>query len=99
MKRQICSYDMAAVPSNPYTVTDAGGDMYLCNRRCLCIWAVMLVTKPNLPEDDPEQAFLMTMPDGKKRSFDTLTELAQWSAANAIGNLESEWLTKGREVL
>jgi hypothetical protein len=33
------------------------------------------------------------------RSKDTLVEVAQWSAANAIGNLESEWLTKGREAL
>jgi hypothetical protein len=45
MKRQICSYDMVAVPSSSYTVTDAEGDMDLCNSRCLCIWAVMLVTK------------------------------------------------------
>jgi hypothetical protein len=62
--------------------------MYFCNSRCLC-----------LPEGDREQAFVMTLPDGKKRSFDTLVELAQWSAANAIRNLESEWLTKGREAL
>jgi hypothetical protein len=27
MKRQICSYDMVAVPSSSYTVTDAEGDM------------------------------------------------------------------------
>jgi hypothetical protein len=45
MKRQICSYDMVAVPPSSYTVTDAEGDMYLCNSPCLCIWAVMLVTK------------------------------------------------------
>jgi hypothetical protein len=73
--------------------------MYFCNSRCLCLWAMMLVTKPKLPEGDQEQAFVMTRPDGKKRSFDTLVELVQWSAANAIGNLESEWLTKGREAL
>jgi hypothetical protein len=52
MKRQICSYDMVAVPSSSYTVTDAEGEMYLCNSRCLCIWAVMLVTKHNLPESE-----------------------------------------------
>jgi hypothetical protein len=45
MKRQICSYDTVAVASSSYTVTDAEGEMYLCNSRCLCIWAVMLVTK------------------------------------------------------
>jgi hypothetical protein len=99
MKRQICSYDMLAVPSRSYTVSDEEGEMYFCNSRCLCLWAMMLVTKPNLPEGDVEQAFVMTLPNGTKRSFDTLIELAQWSAANVIGNLESEWLTKGQAVL
>jgi hypothetical protein len=99
MKRQICSYDMLAVPFHSYAVSDEEGEMYFCNSRCLCLWAMMLVTKPNLPEGDRKRAFVVTQPDGKKRSFDTLVELAQWSAANAIGNLESEWLTKGREAL
>jgi hypothetical protein len=99
MKRQICSYDMLAVPSHSYTVTDEEGEMYFCNFRCLCLWAMMLVTKPNLPEGHREQTFVMTSPDGKKRCFDTLIELAQWSAANAIGDLGSEWLTKGRDIL
>jgi hypothetical protein len=57
MKRQICSYDMVAVPSGSYTVTDAEGDMYLCNSRCLCIWAVMLVTKHNLPESERDRSY------------------------------------------
>jgi hypothetical protein len=62
MKRQICSYDMVALPSNSYTVTDAKGDMYLCNSRCLCIWAVMLVTKHNLPESERDHSFMLTDP-------------------------------------
>jgi len=28
MKRQICSYDMVAVPSSSYMVTDPEGEMY-----------------------------------------------------------------------
>ena len=60
---------------------------------------MMLVTKPNLPTDDHEQLFVMTLPDGEKRSFDTLVELAQWSAANAIGNPDGEWLKNSRKVL
>src|ERR1700738_1630678 len=80
MKRQICSYDMVAVPSSSYTVTDAEGDMYLCNSRCLCIWAVMLVTKHNLPESERDRSFVVTSPVGKKRSFDKLMDLAQWAA-------------------
>jgi hypothetical protein len=99
MKRQICSYDVLAIPSHSYTVSDAEGEIYFCNSRCLCLWAMLLVTKPNLPADDRKQPFMMTLPDGKKRSFDTLVELAQWSAANAIGDLESDWLKIGREVL
>ena len=98
MKRQICSYDMVAVPSSSYTVTDAEGEMYLCNSRCLCIWAVMLVTKHNLPESERDRSFVVTNPVGKKRSFDKLMDLAQWAAANALGKAESEWLMNGRDV-
>jgi hypothetical protein len=60
---------------------------------------MMLMTKPDLPNDDREQAVVMTLPGGGKRSFDTLVELAQWSAANAVGKPENEWLKNGREVL
>jgi hypothetical protein len=98
MKRQICSYDMVAVPSNSYTVTDSGGEMYLCNSRCLCIWAAMLVTKHNLPEGERDRSFVVTSPVGKKRSFDKLMDFAQWAAANALGKPESEWLMNGRDV-
>jgi hypothetical protein len=40
----------------------------------------------------------MTLPNAEKRSFDASVKLAQWSAANAIGTPESEWLKNGREV-
>jgi hypothetical protein len=98
MKRQICSYDMVAVPPGSYTVTDGEGDMYLCNSRCLCIWAVMLVTKHNLPESERDRSFVVTTPFGKRRSFDNLMDLAQWAAANALGKPESEWSMNGRDV-
>jgi len=71
---------------------------YLCNSRCLCIWAVMLVTKHNLPESERDRSFVVTNPVGKKRSFDKLVDLAQWAAANALGKPESEWLMNGRDV-
>ena len=87
---------MLAVSSHSYTVSDDEGEIYFCNSRCL--WPMMLVTKPNPPEGSRQPLFVMTLPNGKKRSFDTLVELAQWSAANAIGKLESEWLKNGREV-
>jgi hypothetical protein len=83
MKRQICSYDMLAVPSNSYTVTDAEEKMYLCNSRCLCIWAVMLMTKHNLPGSERDRSFVVTNPVGKKRSFD------KWILLN--GPLPTHW--------
>src|ERR1700726_3552829 len=83
MKRQICSYDMVAVPSSSYTLTDAEGEMYLCNSRCLCSWAVMLVTKHNLPESERDRSFVVTSPVGKKRSFAKLMDLAQCIEAAA----------------
>jgi hypothetical protein len=98
MKRQICSYDMVAVTSGSYTVADAEGEMYLCNARCLCIWAVMLATKHNLPDSERARSFVVTSPLDKRRSFDNLITLAQWAAANALGKPESEWLRNGRDV-
>src|SRR5580704_14345241 len=71
MKRQICSYDMVAVPSHSYTLTDGEGDIYLCNPRCLCIWAVLLVTKSNLPEGVRERSFILTGPSGVWQRFGT----------------------------
>ena len=98
MNRQVCSYDMVAVPSHAYTLTDGEGDIYLCNPRCLCIWAVLLVTKSNLPEGVRERSFILTGPGGTRRSFDNLVELAQWAAANAFGKPDSEWLSIGQEL-
>ena len=92
MKRQICSYDMVAVPSSSYTVTDAEGDMFLCNSRCLCVWAVMLVTKHNLPESERDRSFVVTSPVGKKAQlFDKLIgSCLNGPLRNALGKPESE---------
>jgi hypothetical protein len=58
----------------------------------------MLVTKHNLPESERDRSFVVTNPDGKKRSFDKLMDLAQWATANALGKAESEWSMNGHEV-
>ena len=58
----------------------------------------MLVTKHNLPESERDRSFVVTSPVGKKRSFDTLMDLAQWAAASALSRPESEWLRNGRDV-
>jgi hypothetical protein len=59
---------MLAVPSHSYTVSEAEGEMYFCNSRCLCLWAMMLVTKPNPSTDDvsgPETK-LVTLRAGRR---------------------------------
>ena len=89
---------MVAVPSSSYMVTDGEGDMYLCNSPCLCIWAVMLVTKDNLRESERDRSFVVASPAGKKLSFDKLMDLAQWATANALGKPERQWLMNGRDV-
>jgi hypothetical protein len=33
MKRQICSYEMVAVPSSSYTATDGEGEMVICRQK------------------------------------------------------------------
>ena len=50
IERRICSYCMLEVPSDSYVVTDAEGEIYFCNARCVCLWAIALATKPNLPK-------------------------------------------------
>jgi hypothetical protein len=72
--------------------------MYFCSSRCLCIWAIMLVTKPNLPEGERERSFIVINPVRKKRYFYNLLEFAQWAAANAFGKPESEWMKNGQDA-
>jgi hypothetical protein len=73
MKRRICSYDLAAVPDDGYIVTDERGEIYLCNARCLCIWAVTLVLK---------------VPAGEELVFETIIGLARWASSHALETAE-----------
>jgi hypothetical protein len=41
---------------------------------------------------------IMTMPEGKKRKFEGIVELAQWVKAKALGTAKSEWLANGQEM-
>ena len=83
-KRRICSYDMLEVRPDGYALTETEGEMYFCNARCLCIWAVQLATRPNLPEDRKLPAVQLTQPNGEQRTFADVAELAKWSVANAL---------------
>jgi hypothetical protein len=69
MKRRICSYDMAAVPEDSYMLKDDEGEIYLCNARCLCIWAVTLATKPGLSDDLKNRKSVLRGPTGEEVAF------------------------------
>jgi hypothetical protein len=83
-KRRICSYDMVEVRPDGYTLTETEGEMYFCNARCLCIWAVQLATRPNLAEGRKLPGAQLTQPNGEQRTFADVGELAKWSVANAL---------------
>jgi hypothetical protein len=80
MKRRICSYDLAAVPDDGYVVTDDGGEIYLCNARCVCIWAVSLATKPGLSEELKARRLVLKVPAGEELVFESITGLALWAS-------------------
>jgi hypothetical protein len=88
MKRRICSYDLAAVPEDGYVVTDDGGEIYLCNARCLCIWAVLLATKPGLSEELKTRRLVLKVPSGEEFVFETIAGLARWASSHALGTAE-----------
>src|ERR1700738_2676506 len=83
-KRRICSYDMVEVPPEGYVLAEEQGEMYFCNARCLCLWAVHFVTNPRRSEEQKRIACELTMPSGERRRFTDFIEAAQWSAANAL---------------
>jgi hypothetical protein len=85
MKRRICSYDLAAVPDDGYVVTDDRGEIYLCNARCLCIWAVSLATKPGLSEELKARKLVLKVPAGEELVFETIIGLARWASSHALG--------------
>ena len=85
MKRRICSYDLAAVPEDGYVVTDDRGEIYLCNARCLCIWAVLLATKPGLSEELKARKLVLKVPAGEELVFETIIGLARWASSHALG--------------
>jgi hypothetical protein len=94
-KRRVCSFDMADVPPDGYVLSEEQGEMYFCNARCLCLWAVHFVTNPRRSEEQKRTACELTMPSGERRSFADFIEAAQWSAANALMGDANPWLTNG----
>ena len=97
-KRRICSYDMAEVPPEGYVLAEEQGEMYFCNARCLCLWAVHFVTNPRRSEEQKRIACELTMPSGERRKFTDFIEAAQWSAANALQGDSNPWRQNGIKV-
>ena len=75
---------MVTVPENCYVVIDDVGEIYLCNARCLCLWSMTLATKPELPEQIKMQPLKLNTSKSNDLEFESIVELAQWSAINAL---------------
>ena len=91
MNRRICSYDLLAVPEPSFVLKDGGGEMYFCNARCFCIWAIQWATRPNLTEEQRTGEFLMTSPAGEQQAFKDLFQVAQWATSNALALAEEQY--------
>jgi len=65
VKRRLYSHEIAVVPNDPFVWNDGMGDIYLCNARCFCVWAVGFVTKPNFAEERKTGTFVMSTPTGE----------------------------------
>jgi hypothetical protein len=44
--------DIAEVSSDGYVLAEEQGEMYFCNARCFCLWAVHFVTNPRRSEEE-----------------------------------------------
>lgn len=56
---------MAEVSQEGYVLAEVQGEMYFCNARCLCLWAVHFVTSSHRPEEQKRIACELTMPPMK----------------------------------
>ena len=97
-KRRICSHDMVEAPPAAFVLTDGEGEMYFCNPRCICLWAMALGTRAELPEKLRTAVYTLALPEGSRRQFVGIEPLAQWTAAKAIGSETAEWLLNGQDV-
>ena len=80
MKRRLCSYDMVEVPPEAFVLTDAGGEMYFCNLRCLCVWSIQLATRPNLSDLQRSSAYVLKTQSPEEHRFDSIRAVARWAS-------------------
>lgn len=93
--RRICSFDSLEVSPAGYVLTEEQGELYFCNARCLCLWAMHFVTNPRVCEEEKRTSCELTMPSGERRKFVDFIEAAQWSAANVPPGDSNPWLENG----
>jgi hypothetical protein len=84
LKRRVCSYDRVEVSEAAFILNDGGGEIYFCNLRCFCIWAVQIATKPQLSDTDRQGEFGLKTPEGEELHFSGIIQVAMWAALNAL---------------
>ncbi len=89
---------MAEVPAEGYVIVDDQGEMYLCNARCLCLWAIQFVLNPRRSEEQRRLACELTTPSAGRRRFADYFEVARYSAAVALEGAGNPWLENGAAV-
>jgi hypothetical protein len=84
LKGSVCSYDRVEVSEAAFVLNDGVGEIYFCNLRCFCIWAVQIATKPKLSEADKQGEFGLKTPEGEELHFSGIIQVAMWAALNAL---------------
>lgn len=97
-KCRVCSFDMVEVPPDGYVLAEEQGEMYFCNARCLCLWAVSFVTNPRRSKEQKMAPCELTLASGERRKFNDFVAVAQWGAANALQGDSNPWFANGTTV-
>lgn len=66
-------------------LSDSGGEMYFCGARCLCVWAVLLATRPDLTDKSMSEKLSLLASTRERFDFKSIAELARWAVENAFG--------------
>jgi hypothetical protein len=58
---------MVEVSAESYLLVEEQGEMYFCNARCLCLWAVHFVTNLHCSEEQKNLAVELLAPSGARQ--------------------------------
>lgn len=84
MKRRLCPYGMFEVADGAYFLSDSGGEMYFCNARCLCVWAVQLATRPASTIEKTSGGFFFIASTCTRINFKGMADVARWAVENSL---------------